>query len=131
MPHRNGSNVRKIGPHSRPNTLAKLDGRTKEAALLRRFRADLTQHVGGAPSATQRCLIDRAAMLALHMDLFDARALASGGLSERDGRQYLAYSNSLARAMKQLGFKGAADKPPSLKDHLARKEAEKAGRAAA
>jgi hypothetical protein len=36
-----------MGPYSRPHRLAKLDGRTREAALLRKTRARLTEHVGG------------------------------------------------------------------------------------
>jgi hypothetical protein len=43
-----------IGPYCRPLALAKLDGRTKEAALMRRVRAELTAHVGGTPSFPQR-----------------------------------------------------------------------------
>jgi hypothetical protein len=56
-----------IGPYSRPLALAKLDGRTREAALVRRVRAELTAHVGGNPTFPQRMLIDRAAVLALRM----------------------------------------------------------------
>lgn len=118
-PNRMVDKVRDIGPYSRPHRLANLDGRTKEAALLRTMRAELTAHVGGKPSATQRCLIDRAAMLTLHVALFDARALAAGVLSERDGRQYLAYSNALGRTMRELGIKGAAAAQPRLADVLA------------
>lgn len=33
-------------------TLARRDGRTREARLLRAIRAELTEHVGGHPSAT-------------------------------------------------------------------------------
>ena len=102
MTEQTAEKARRIGPYSRPNVLAKLDGRTREAALLRRVRADLTAHVGGHPTATQRALIDRAALLSLHVALFDARALESGGLSERDSRSYLAYSNSLSRCLRAL-----------------------------
>lgn len=86
--------------------------------MLREIRADLRAHVGGQPSAVQSALIDRAAMLTLHVALFDARAMEAGGLSERDGRQYLAYSNSLARALAQLGIKPASSSPVSIARQL-------------
>jgi hypothetical protein len=117
--------VRQIGPHSRPHRLLKLDGRTREATLLREARDQLIEHVGGAPSAVQLRLIERAALLTLHVAMFDARALAGNGLSERDGRQYLAYSNSLARALAQLGLKPSVAPVPTLAEVLA------AGRAGA
>jgi hypothetical protein len=50
----------KIGPHSRPDKLQIVDGRLAEAKLMASVRAELTQHLGGKPSATQRILIDRA-----------------------------------------------------------------------
>ncbi len=109
-----------IGPHSRPAILAKLDQRTREARLVRETRADLTAHVGGKPSATQRALIERAAQLTLQVWLFDRKAALTGGtMTERDSRQYLAWSNTLVRTLKQLGTKGAADRPPSLAEHIA------------
>jgi hypothetical protein len=80
-------NVLEIGPHSRPNVLAKLDGRRREARLMQQVREHLMRHLGGSPSAVQRALVDRVAILSLHVALFDARALKAGGLSERDGRQ--------------------------------------------
>jgi hypothetical protein len=57
--------ARQIGPYSKPDRLRKLDGRTKEAALLCETRARLIEHVGGAPSAVQAELIERAAQLTL------------------------------------------------------------------
>jgi hypothetical protein len=36
-----------IGPYSRPHRLAKIDGRTKIAKLMRETRAALIAHVGG------------------------------------------------------------------------------------
>lgn len=114
-----------IGRYSRRYTLAKLDGRRREARLLQVARDELLAHVGGAPSAVQARLIERAAMLTLHVALFDARAIEANGLSDRDAREYLAYSNSLTRALAQLGIKAAALKPPSLAEHFARRDAER------
>ena len=109
----------RIAPHSRQNKFLKLDGRTQEAAIMRRARRDLIAHLGGQPSAVQMRLIDRAAMLTLHVDLFDRRAIRNGGLSERDSRSYLAYSNSLARTLARLGPQPAVTRVPSLAEAMA------------
>lgn len=110
------------GPYSRPESLAKINGSTREARILKGVRADLTAHVGGKPSATQRVLIDRAAMLTLRIAMMDAKS-GDGTLSERDSREYLAWTNTLTRLMRQLGMQGAAERPKSLAEHLASKAA--------
>jgi hypothetical protein len=99
--------------------LAKLDQRTKEARLLRATVRDLTRHVGGHPSATQRALIERAAWLTLHVAQLDAKATATGGMTDHSARQYLAWSNSLTRTLRQLGLKGAAERAPTLAEVIA------------
>jgi hypothetical protein len=102
--------------------LANLDGRTREAKLLRRVKAELTAHVGGNPSATQRALIERVAMLTLRIHAMDEKC-AGGDMTELDTRTYLAWSNTLARTVKLLGIKGEAAKPPSLHDIFAKGQA--------
>ena len=52
------------GEHS----IAKLDGRTREARRLKQINADLVQHVGGTPSPPQRIMINRAAVLLLRLE---------------------------------------------------------------
>jgi hypothetical protein len=108
-----------LGPYSRPSVLAKLDGRTREARLLAEVRADLTAHVGGSPSATQRRMIERCAWLSLWVAQLDAKAIEGGGLTDHDHRTYLAWSAALTRMLRQLGWKGASAKRPSLAEHLA------------
>ena len=54
------SDAHRIGPYSRPHRLAKLDGRTREATVLRETREALIAHIGGQPSAVQAALIERA-----------------------------------------------------------------------
>ena len=83
-------------------------------------RESLIAHLGGSPSPVELRLIDRAALLSLHIAMFDQLALASGApLSERDSRAYLGFSNSLTRLLARLGIKGAKPSPPSLVDVLA------------
>lgn len=107
-----------IGPYSRPESLAKISGRTREGRIVRGVRADLTAHVGGRPSATQRVLIDRAAMLTLQIAMLDAKQ-AGGGMTAHDSREYLAWTNTLTRLMRQLGMKGVTERTPTLAEHLA------------
>ena len=122
--------ARDIGPYSRPVRLAKLDKRTREYVVLEATRSELIKHLGGEPSTTQLAIIERCGWINLHICMLDAKAADSGALSERDSRQYLAWSNSLVRTIRLLGIKGAAEKGPTIADHIARKSAEKAAREA-
>lgn len=116
--------VRAIRPHSRPHRFLKLDGRTKEAQLIATARAELVAHVGGSPSSVEQRIIDRAAVLTVHLELLDAKAFEVGGMSERDSRMYLAWSNTLTRTLRTLGLKGSkADRAPSLADYVADRRA--------
>jgi hypothetical protein len=115
----------KIGPYSRPFALAKLDGRTREASLMRRVRAELTAHCGGSPSATQRALIERAVILSLRVAQIDAKILAGEALTLHDSNFALAWNNSLRRTLVALG-QPAAQKAPTLADYLANKYGDEA-----
>src|SRR5579859_7878760 len=114
---------RRALPGSGPGSLALLDYRTREGRLLKHVRGELTAHIGGKPTAVQAALIDRAALLTLHVAMLDAKALGPGGrpgMSGHDQRAYLAFSNSLARALRELGIEpAAAERAPSLADILA------------
>lgn len=99
--------------------IANLDGRTREAKLVRTIRAELTAHVGGSPSAVQRALIEQAAQIKLRLATMDRKFAETGEQTEHDSRVYLAWSNSLARLMKQLGLEAAREKPQRLSDYLA------------
>ncbi len=123
--------MRSVGPHSRRDLLTQLDRRSHEARLIRAFREELTAHVGGKPSATQRVLIDRAAVLQLRLALMDRATLATPGMSEKNGREYVCWTNALTRVLAALGPAAkAAEAPPDLRTHLARKAAAAAERAA-
>lgn len=112
MPKNSG----RVGPYSKPNALAALDGRRREAKLIAQTRSELVAHVGGKPNAIQRRLIERAAVLALRLALMDARA-PDGNMSEKDTREYLAWSNSYVRTLRELG-PASMPTPPSLRDYL-------------
>jgi hypothetical protein len=112
-----------MGPYSKPNTLTKLDRRTKEARLVEQVRADLVAHVGGAPSTSQAMIIEQAAQLRLRIALMDRKLAESGTLTDHDGRQYIAWSNALIRTVARLGTKGVAKAAPSIADYIAAKGA--------
>jgi hypothetical protein len=70
---------------------------------MKRVCGRLTKALGGNLNEVQKMLIDRAAMLSLRIDLMDKQALRDGVMSEKNGREYLAWTNSLTRLMRQLG----------------------------
>ena len=111
----------RIGPHSRPKKLALLDGRLAEAKLMREVQAELTAHIGGNPTVTQRMLIERAATLTLRIRLLDRLTLSDAGLSEKNAREAVCWENALRRTLTTLGMKAAADRAPSIKDFIAKR----------
>ena len=74
---------------------------------------------GGNPSATQRQLIERVAQLTLRVGRYGSQIcwkLVPKTL--HDTNQYLAWSNSLGRALRDLGMKAATPKPKDLAAYL-------------
>jgi len=97
-----------------------VDGRTWQARHLAKMRRELSAHVGGAPSAPQRALIDRAAQLSLQVTIMDRRTAKGWCMSEHDSRVYLAWSGHLSRVLAQIGNHLAPpSKLPTLAEHLA------------
>jgi hypothetical protein len=111
-------NSSRIGPYSRPNALAKLDGRRREAKLMAETRAELIEHIGGSPNAVQRRLIERAAVLALRLAIMDARA-PDGGMSEKDSKEYVCWSNAYVRTLRELGPHAAPKRDLSAAEAMA------------
>lgn len=116
-PSRAPKNRSHVGPYSKPNTLAKLDGRRREAKLMKDTVAELTAHVGGKPSTVQRRLIHRAAVLALRLAMMDAKA-PDGMMSERDAREYLCWNNAYVRTLREIDAGATGEKPESPDDIL-------------
>ena len=114
-----------IGPYCGRNVLQMLDGRRREAKQIQATVAELTEHVGGTPSPVQRRLIERVAWLEFHMDAMDAKALERGVISERDGREYLAWLNAYRRTLVALGLGGKRAEVPELRTYLANRAAAK------
>jgi hypothetical protein len=100
---------RRLGPYSRLIDRGAvgglIDGRSREGRFLRSYERALLDHLGHEPSVTQRCLIQRAARLALHLELMDERSLAGDHVfTVHDHNHYVSWSNSLARMLARLGL---------------------------
>lgn len=95
---------RRIGSYSALQVIANLDPQTPEAQLMRRVRAELTEHVGGHPSVTERMLIERATMLSLRVAQIDAKILSDEVLTLHDNQHALAWINALRRTLVDLGL---------------------------
>jgi hypothetical protein len=111
--------MKPLSPYSRPDALAKRDGRTREARMLKKVHADLVSHVGGTPSATQLALIEQAAQIRIRLAALDRRYAETGAMTEHDGRTYLAWCNTYARLMTRLGLKRAGETEKDLSDPFA------------
>ena len=109
-----------VGPYSRPHRLRKLDGRTKEAKLLRAVTAQLIAHLGGKATVTEKILVDQCAQLCLRLAQLNDK-MASGSLSETDNKVYVCFSNTLSRMMRQLGLDARKAAPPTLDGYIAAK----------
>ncbi len=80
--------------------------------------AELTEHIGGSPTAPQARLIHRVARLELYLTMMDVRADENGGmLTDHDSRSYLAWVNSIRLAMRDLGLEKLGKASPTLKEH--------------
>jgi hypothetical protein len=108
------------GPYSKLLARGSVSGRSRNGRFLAAAREQLTEHLGGGQlSAAQRILVERVAWLMLHVALFDEKVATRGGpMSDRDRASYLAFSNSLVRATRDLGLDPAAAPVPTLDDHI-------------
>jgi len=105
----------RVGAHSKARQLAHVDGRTLAGRVLRRTRADLTQHLGGHPSAAQKLLIESAAIKSVRLFLVSSRILDAGDVGIDDGNHVMAWLNSLRLDLVALGLEARAkDVTPDL-----------------
>ena len=99
---------RRTGPYSRWLTDGgDYSGRSREGRFLNACRKELEDHLGGKANITvaQKILIERICFLRLRAALFDEQFLDAGKpLGELDYRVYMAISNSLVRATRELGL---------------------------
>jgi hypothetical protein len=115
------------GPYSKLLARGSVSGRSRNGRFLAAAREELTEHLGGPLSAAQRILVERVAWLRLHVALFDEKvADRTEPMSDRDRASYLAFSNSLVRATRELGLKPASAQPvdpmQALRAHIASRQ---------
>lgn len=99
------------GKRAQRRGLAKVDGRTKEAQILRHTRAALLDHLGHEPSIVEAALIDRICWLQLKVALVE-RKISAGTDTDYDSKSYLSWSNALAASYLKFGRTSAAERPP-------------------
>jgi len=104
-----------------------LDGRTKEARILKSMRKELSALLGRAPNAGELALIERLAWLQLRLATLDRRLL-DGKFTQFDASVYNAHLNSFARGLQKLGVLGndrrrAAQQGLTVADILAKRVA--------
>jgi len=97
----------------------RLHGLCRERQEAAKLRAALTAHCGGKPSATQGAMIAQAGELKLRLSVMDQDFIQTGRRSAHASRDYLAWSNSLVRLLRQLGLKGASTPGPTLAEIMA------------
>jgi hypothetical protein len=109
------------GPYSKLLARGSVNGRSRPGRFLAHAREQLTAHLGGGPlSAAQKILVERIAWLMLHVALFDEKtAEGNAPMTDHDRRSYLAFSNALVRATRDLGLEPTAAPTPSLDDFIA------------
>ncbi len=107
----------KVGPFSRDRAISTLDKRTKAGRVLRTVISDLTDHIGGAPSAAEALIIQSAALKATRLHLLSEKLLAGGDMAEASDHHALAWLNSMRLDLAALGLeRRIKDVSPSLAD---------------
>jgi hypothetical protein len=106
-----------------------MDGRSKEARLVRHLTAELVAHCGGNPSVTQREIIERIGQIKLRIAVMDRAFTEAGTMTPHDAAHYYAAANTLTRLLARLGLQGAPTPTPTLADYLASRDAASAAQA--
>jgi hypothetical protein len=101
------------GPYSKLLARGSVKGTSRNGRFLAAARKELIKHLGGEPlSAAQHILIGRIAWLMLHVALFDEKtAQGRAPMTDLDRRSYLAFSNSLVRATREIGLEPVSARP--------------------
>lgn len=100
-------------------TPARLHGNCGARVAARRLRASLVSHCGGNPSAVQLAIIEQCEELKIRLAVMDEQFIATGSRSAHASRDYLAWSNSLVRLLRQLGLRGVPTRTPTIHEVMA------------
>jgi|GEM_PF-2552763 len=117
-PPRHSEQVRRVARGRRlPEDMrvtVRLDRRTRLGRDVQQFRCELLRHIGDRPSAPQRALVELAVQLRARLVSMDQAFAERGNQSGHDTKAYLAWSNSLARALSRIGLKAPPETAPTL-----------------
>ena len=114
----------RLGLHSRPHQLARVDKRTAEGRFVSTVRAELVRHVGGSPTVPQRLLIDAITYKALRLAMITEAARSGTSASpDKLDELFLKYSGSLREDLRLLGLQAPAAEAPTLAAYLEGKAA--------
>src|SRR5271169_5875009 len=91
---------REVAKQSRREFGIIIDGRTREAQGLRRFRKQLVEHVGGTPSVAQEALISSICQLRLRLLALDQSFATRGTMTETESRHYRGWVSSYHAALR-------------------------------
>ena len=83
------------------------DGRTRLGRLVREFKKELIEFVGGSPNAIEKALIDQCVTLRCKSLLMEQKQF-QGEDTELDRAHYLAWQGALRRALASLTYREAA-----------------------
>lgn len=78
----------------------------------------MIEHCGGHPSQTQAAIITQAEQLKMRLVAMDEHFIKTGAHSLHSARDYLSWSNSLVRLLRQLNLKGVTAPQESLNDYF-------------
>ena len=119
MPGKASRASKLAGPFSSEKTLATLDRRTRAGRIYKQVMAQLIEHLGGAPSATERLMIESAAIKSVRLHLLSEKLL--NGEDVASDHHALAWLESLRRDLQSLGMtkRGGKDDDASLESILA------------
>jgi hypothetical protein len=119
QPRQRKPDPRRLGPHSRMLSRGTISGRSREGRYIKTVSAQLTEHIGGSPSAAQRMLIARLARVMLRLELFDEKMAAGKPFTDLDGRIYNSLLNSFRLLLREVGIRAAPAPTKSLAEIIA------------
>jgi hypothetical protein len=105
--------------YAESTSFAGIHGNSGPMRAVKRLRADLLAHMGNKPSSVQLAMVDQAAEIKLRLAVMDETFRRTGRRSAHATGDYLAWSNSFTRLLRQLGLKSPADRGPTLAEILA------------
>jgi hypothetical protein len=97
----------------------RIHGNSAPMRAVKRLRAELMAHLGSSPSPVQMAMMEQAAEIKLRLSVMDQTFRQTGRRSAHATRDYLAWSNSFTRLLRQFGLNARTTPGPTLAEILA------------